>query len=292
MRIVLALLMALVPAVAPAASLEASYFASRAIYIKKFQKPGEFDDARIKEHELALADLLKQLRQIVGPLDLKGVAAESKINLDTLIKGDEGFGMLDGVVYASDDDKTRIVVTNDLLFKRWLVEHRRWWREGNVPEEVNKALQSESFYTQAISTDSAVSKYAELPIKKPAKASFAFAMLNTRTQTDGPRPADNVIVSVLQGGRVYVVSAAAGVTIGPIPKCDAVWQEYEQKAQDAYAAGAQSDSKAKNRQDGSKVREQGDTAYHRCFAEQAPAEKAFAALVQQAQTLADALPVK
>jgi hypothetical protein len=99
-------------------------------------------------------------------------------------------------------------------------------------------------------------------------------------------------VSVVQGGRVYVVSAAAGVTIGPIAKCDAVWQKYEQKAQDAYAAGAQSDAKAKNRPDGSKVREQGDTAYHRCFAEQAPAEKTFAALVQQAQALADALTVR
>jgi hypothetical protein len=292
MRIVLALLMALVPAVAAAASLEAGYFSSRAAYIKKFQKPGEFNDARIKEHELALAELLKQLRQIVGPLDLKGVAAESKINLDTLIKGDEGFGMLDGVVHASEDDKIRIVVTTDRLLKRWLQEHHNWWRDGNVPTEVNKALQSESFYTQAISTDSAVSKYVELPIKKPAKASFAFAMLNTRTQTDGPRPADNVIVSVVQGGRVYVVSAAAAVAVGPIAKCDAVWQEYEQKAQDAYAAGAQSDAKAKNRPDGSKVREQGDTAYHRCFAEQAPAEKTFAALVQQAQALADALTVR
>jgi hypothetical protein len=292
MRFLLVVLTALVPAVATAASLEESYYASRAAYIKKFQKPAQFDDARTKEHDLALADLLKQLRRIVGPLDLKDVAAEGKINLDGLVKGDEGFGMLDGVVHASADDKTRIVMTTDLLFKRWLQEHRKWWGFGNVPQQVDKALQSESFYTQAINTDSAVSKYAELPIRKPAKASFVFAMLNARTQTDGPRPVDNIIVSVVQGGRVYVISAETRVTIGPIAKCDAVWQEYELKAQEAYAAAAQYDAKDKNRPDGSKVRDQGDTAYHRCFAEQASGEKPFAALVQQAQALADALPVK
>ena len=291
MRLVLTVLLMLVPAIATGASLEKNYYASRAAYIKKFQKPGQFDEARTKEHDLALADLLKQLRRIVGPLDLKDVAAEGKINLDTLVKGDQGFGMLDGVVHASADDKIRIVVTTDLLFKRWLHEHRKWWGFDNVPQQADKALRSESFYTQAISTDSAVSKYTELPIKKPAKASFAFAMLNARTQTDGPRPADNIIVSVVQGGRVYVVSAEAGVTIGPIPKCDAVWQQYEQKAAEAYTAAAQFDAKDKNRPDGSKVRDQGDAAYHRCFAEQAPGEKPFAALVQQAQKLADGLPV-
>jgi hypothetical protein len=292
MRFALAVLMVLIPAAVAAAALEESYYASRAAAIKKFRQPGEFDDARIKEHDIALADLLKQLRRIVGPLDLKNVVAEGKINLDTLVKGDQGFGMLDGVLHASEDDKTRIVVTTDLLLKRWLQEHRKWWRDGNVPQDVNKALQSESFYTQAISTDSAVSKYAELPIKKPAQASFAFAMLNARTQTDGPRPADNIIVSVVQGGRVYVVSAPAGASIGPIPKCDAVWQEYEKKAAAAYAAAAQFDPKEKNRPDGSKVRDQGDAAYHRCFAAQAPGDKSFPALLQQAQAIADALPSK
>jgi hypothetical protein len=292
MRFVLAVLIVLIPTVAPAASLEETYYASRAVYIKKFQKPAAFDDARSKEHELALADLLKQLRRIVGPLNLKDVAAEGKINLDGLVKGDEGFGMLDGVVYASADDKLRIVVTTDLLLKRWLQEHRKWWGYGNVPQEVDKALQSEAFYTQVISTDSAVSKYAELPIRRPAKASFAFAMLNARTQTDGPRPVDNIIVSVVQGGRVYVLSAEVAAAIGPIPKCDTVWQEYEEKAVEAYTAAREFDPKDKNRPDGSKVRDDGDAAYHRCFAEQAPAEKPFAALLQQAQAIADGLPVK
>ena len=50
---------------------------------------------------------------------------------------------------------------------------------------------------------------------------------------------------MVQGGRVYVVSAAAGAAIGPIPKCDAVWQEYEKKAEAAYAAAAQFDAKGR-----------------------------------------------
>jgi hypothetical protein len=292
MRFALTILVALTSAAAGAASLEQSYYASRVAYIKEFQKPGDFDDARTERHKVALADLEKQLRRLIGPVELKGVAADGKINLDTLIKGDEGFGMLDALVYASGDDKMQIIVSTEPMFRGWLREHRKWWGNDNVPQDADKALQSEAFYTQAISTDSAVSKYVELPLKKPAKASFAFAMLNARTQTDGPRPADNMIVSVVQGGRVFVVSVAAAATIASIPECDAVWQEFEKKADETFAASGQYDAKDKNRPDGGKVRDQGDAAYHRCFAERAPRDKAFAALVQQAQAIADALPAK
>ena len=184
-------------------------------------------------------------------------------------------------------------MTTDLLFKRWLQEHRQWWQAStNVPQEVNKALQSGRSHPGDQHGPARCLKYAELPVKKPAKASLAFAMLNTRTQADGPRPPDSVIVSVVQGGRIYVVSAEAAAAIGPIPKCDAVWQEYEKKAEEAYGAEAQFDPNDKNRPDGSKVRDQGDDAYHRCFAEQAPGEKSFPALVQQAQAIADGLPAK
>ena len=41
---------------------------------------------------------------------------ESALNLDTLIEGDLGFGLLDGMVYGPVDGKTRVVVTTEACF--------------------------------------------------------------------------------------------------------------------------------------------------------------------------------
>src|SRR5258708_5422074 len=103
---------------AAAASFEETYFAARDAYIDKLKPPGinvDVDEAVLKQEQLARADLEKQLRQIVGPVEIKGFAAPGKSNLDTLFKGDQGFGLLDGLVYSSTDDKTHVVVTTDAL---------------------------------------------------------------------------------------------------------------------------------------------------------------------------------
>ena len=61
-----------------------------------------------------------RLRAIVGPVAIKGLDDKSAINLDTLSDGDEDFGLLDGMVYGGLDAKTRVIVTTDGLFRRWL----------------------------------------------------------------------------------------------------------------------------------------------------------------------------
>ena len=124
------------------------------------------------------AEYHPQLRRIVGTSDIKDFSAPAKSNLDTLFNGDAGFGQLDGLVYASADDKTHIVVTTEALLGHWLRAHKDWWGPAvaNVPQDVDAALKSEAFYTQALNTDAAISKYAELPLPRPAQAKLAFAM--------------------------------------------------------------------------------------------------------------------
>ena len=77
------------------------------------------------------------------------------------------------------EPKSHIIVTTQPLFERWLRAHKDWWgkKHKNVPQQIGAALKDESFYTQAISTDAAVVNFNELPIAKPASATFAFAML-------------------------------------------------------------------------------------------------------------------
>jgi hypothetical protein len=184
-------------------------------------------------------------------------------------------------------------VTTDALFAHWLREHKNWWGPSvaNVPQGAAAALRSEAFYTQALTTDSAISKYLELPLAKPVKATFAFAMLAARSQDIGPRTPDELIASVVQGGRVFVVSAPANVKVDPMPACQEIWRESERKTaelREAYAASEPRDDRLFEQS--KRTEEEGDAAFRRCFAQRAKGQSFFAALTKQAQALVDGLP--
>jgi len=298
MKPILVALLVSIPLAAAAASLEDTYVAARDGYIEKF-KPTEtnvdLDEAGRKQEELARADLENQLRQIIGPSDLKGFSAPGKSNLDTLFTGYSGFGLLDGLVYSSKDDKTHIVVTTDALLERWLRQHRDWWGPdvANVPQDVDAALKSEAFYTQALRTDAAISKYVELPLAKPANAKFAFAMLAARSQDIGPRTPDELIVSMLRDGRLFVVTAPSNARINPLPACQKLWRDALRNAAKAHAAYVASGLKDKTLfEQSTRLEEEGDAAFHRCFAQRAKGQAFVAALTRQAQGLIDRLPAK
>ena len=298
MKSILAALLVSISAAAGAASLEESYFAARDGYIEKFKPPEpnvDIDDSVRKQEELARGDLEGQLRRIIGASDIKGLSTPGKSNLDTLFKGDAGFGLLDALVYSSADDKTHIIVTTEALLERWLREHKDWWGPSvaNVPQDLDAALKSEAFYTQALATDAAVSKYVELPVAAPPQAKSAFAMLAARSQDFGPRTPDELIVSVVKDGRLFVVTAPANAKIDPMPACQRIWRDASRnaaKAHEAYVASGMKDDKLFEQS--TRIEEEGDAAFHRCFAQQARGRSFVAALTRQAQALIDRLPAK
>jgi len=298
MKSLLVALTMLIPAAAGAASLEESYFAARDAYIDKL-KPAEInveiEDRVLKQDELARSDLEQQLRRIIGSSATKGFPSQGRSNLDTLIEGYSSFGLLDGLLYASPDGKTRVVVTTEVLLGHWLRGHKDWWGPTvpNVPQGVEAALKSEAFYTQALNTDAAISRYVEIPVSKPAKARFAFAMLVARAQDLGPRTPDELIVSIVQGARVLVVSAPAKARIDRAPACEEIWQEALRKAaksREANEAPEQKDDKLSEQ--ATRMEEEGDAAFHRCFAQHAKNQGFVAALTRQVQALVDRLPSK
>jgi hypothetical protein len=249
----------------------------------------------VEDHQRARDDLTRQLRSIVGPVAIKGFVPPGRTNLDSLSEGDEGFGLLDGLLFSSQDDKTHVTVTTDALFDHWLKEHKDWWGPtvAKVPQDLVAALKSDAFYTQAIQTDAAIMKFAELPIVKPAKARFAFAILVARAQDFGLRTPDEVIVSVVQGGRVFVVSAPAIAKVNQIPACREIWSAAERKTAAAREANAASEPKDDKLSDQTtRLEEEGDAALRRCFAERAKRERFYAALTKQAQALVDRLPAR
>jgi hypothetical protein len=111
--------------------------------------------------------------------------------------------------YAAPSDKGFLIATTETLLRHWLVEHKDWWGADavNVPQQIDAALASEAFYTQAVQTDAAISRYAELPVTKPAGAKFAHAMLVARSQVLDPRPPDELLVALVKDGRVLLASS-------------------------------------------------------------------------------------
>jgi hypothetical protein len=294
MKSILLTLAALAPLAAAAASPEETYFAARDEYVAKFTAIGDagnLEEEVLEDHQRARDALGKMLQPIVGPVFIKGFSARPRTNLDSLFKGDEGFGLLDGLLYSSSDDKTHVAVTTHALIDHWLKEHKDWWEPpvANVPQDVDAALKSEAFYTQALMTDSAFVKFLELPVARPAKAAFAFAMLIARTQ-GGPATPNELIVSVVQGGRVFVASAPANAKIAPIPACEDIRHAFEERAAGLREVLAASEPKGESRSErAERVEEDGDAAFHGCFAQRAKSQGFYAVLTKRAQRLVDLL---
>ncbi len=257
----------------------------------------KLDDKILALDTDARAALARQMRAIVGPVAIKGLHDRGGLNLDTLVEGDEDFGLLDGMVYGGVDAKTRIIVTTDGLFAHWLAEHKDWWGKDSppLPQEPSAAVRDNDFYTQAVLTDAAIVRFADIPIRQPANAGFAYAMLAARTQSDLPSKADEIFVAAEQGGRVFVATTRDFRAAGPIPACDAIHRDLAGKAAAAatVANGAGADDKAEQAaQDKAEaLSAEADAEFLRCFAAKAPQQHGFADAVKAAQALLDRLPL-
>ncbi|MGX1322766.1 putative CoA-binding protein [Bradyrhizobium sp. USDA 377] len=256
---------------AHAAGPEQNYLDLRDRYIAKFSKAKENDET-FKQHDAALSELARVLRGLVGPVTIKGLPADGKSNVDTLFKGDSGFGHLDGLGFASEGDKMQAVVTTTGLLKHWLGEHR----EDGMPQEIGAAIKSDRFYYQAIQ-DAAFAKYAELPVTKPASASAAVAVLGVRGNGDLKGPPHEIDVVAVQGEKVFFLSATDAVKTAEIPACEKVWTQMMAR---------------KTPQDAMAKEDQAMDAYTKCFAKEAPGQSWFGAAVKKAQSQLDLLPLR
>src|SRR6266436_1513917 len=114
MKSIIVALLLTIPFSAKAASPLENYLAARDGHIAKFtavEDSGKFTDRTWRDVQRALQDLEKQLRGIIGPTVIKGFSTNGKINIDTLVRSDVGFGKLDALVYTSQagakDKKSR-----------------------------------------------------------------------------------------------------------------------------------------------------------------------------------------
>jgi len=280
---------------AAAATPEQAYIAARDAAIAKLKAAedaepknptGDDDDKVIALDNQELASLEKQMRAIVGSLAIQGLDGKSAINLDTLNDGDEGFGLLDGMVYGGVDAKTRVIVTTDGLFRHWLQQHKNW-ADTALPQEPSAAIKDQDFYTQAVLTDAAIVRYADLAIAAPPGTGFAYAMLAARTQSDLPTQADEIFVALSRGGRVFVANTKEFQAVGPIAACETIRNNLAKRAADA----ANSDDAAAQDK-ANALSAQSETQFLKCFADKAPQQAGFPAAAKAAQALLDRLPAR
>jgi len=290
------------------ASLEDRYITLRDAAIAKSSKlydAGKFDDAAQKAEDAARSNLQAQMAAILAESN-RGGFGPPQLNLDAFYAGDQGFGQLDGLRFDAEtgvagekaggngadgkyvEPKAHIVITTERLFEHWLRAHKNWWDKGvkNVPQQIASAIKDESFYTQAISTDAAVINFNALPVAKPADATFAYGFLAGRTQSEIPDSADEVFVTAIARGKVYVAYGSIEPAV-KVPACTAARTEANKKAEDG-------DEKFRLKQIDKKTydrlgdqRQQAEDAFRRCFAQRAPQQAAFAAATRQAQALLD-----
>jgi hypothetical protein len=280
----------LLPVFAVAATLEDSYLSERDGFIEKFaalDKAGKVDDAAIAQSNAALASLQKKLESIVAIDKIPGYAAKPKFNIDTLFKTDEGFGALDALTYPAVSGNGMMTVTSTALLQRWLIAHEHWWEgEDALPTQLDRALRTEAFYTQAISSDAAVVFYGEIPVTKTG-AKLTVAHLDARTQDLGPKLPDEILAVVVGDKRVFIVAFPVAGAVAAIPKCDAILKQYEQKqaALDPGKKDQDADASIKRREEGAR-------AYRACFAEALPSAAFFPALTRKLRAALDVLPLQ
>jgi hypothetical protein len=295
--------------IASSASPEDRYIATRDAAIEKFSPlydAGALDDAATRAETAAFADLQAQIGAILREPRRKGFGP-GKLNIETFYRGDEGFGALDGLRFDSElgkngekagangadgkyvEPRSHIIVTTQTLFERWLHGHKDWWDKNlkNVPQQIAAALKDESFYTQAISSGAAVINFNTLPMAKPASAIFAYAMLAGRTQSEIPDTADEIFVSALANGKVYIAYGSIDPKV-KIEECIAIRTGYNKRSEQAEDDLRFEKIDQKTYDKLGNLRQQGEDAFRRCFTRRAPQQPSFAQAASQAQALLSA----
>jgi hypothetical protein len=223
-----------------------------------YQQSGSIDAAD-KQATHLLGDLQAMLRDMVGPVGIKGFPAQGAINLEAL-SNEVGFGKLDGLAATSLDGKTILVITTKPLLQAWLTAHQRWSGSAldNPPVDIARAIRNENFYTQAIGDDAAVYKFAELPIAAKTSNTMASAILFAYGQDEvAPNPPDMLAVTVVQDDRVFIFTQ--GANVDQIAACKT-----------AFANDPSTEH-----------------VFEHCFEQHLPAQSGYASLIRQAQVLVD-----
>jgi hypothetical protein len=256
-------------------STEARYVTARDSAIQSLvtqQRSAVPESTLVARVDSALASLEERLRAIIGPVTIQGIADRGRINVRNLLPGYVDGGELDGLQYRGSDSSTVVIVSTRRLFDLWLDGLARSFPGSQ--RDLASIARSGSIYTRAISADAAVQPYAEIVIPDSSRKGLIAALLVFRAQDIGAFTPDEIVATVVRGGRVYVMIAPAAVKIAPAARCLAIRDSLLR--QHAPIDGG----------------DQADIGYRRCYGEHASGHQNYSRLVAQVEQLVAALPPK
>jgi len=236
----------------------------------------------------AVRALESLLRPIVGDFSAPGIVGHGRMSMHTLVPGYEDSDLPDGILYQSRDSSVQVLVTTDDLMRSWLARQS----DGDTPisRDPRVALRSEDVMTQLFDRDAHVYSYTDIPIDS-APLGIVSAKLVARSQDYAPMPANEIIVSVARGSRLFIVDAPARDTL-PIPSNCAVAADSGQARSKALVDSAFSTTP----QDSARVTaafmtdENTNSLFRRCYGETVARDPRFQGLVSQVRKLAESLP--
>lgn len=173
--------------------------------------------------------LEKQLKDI-----LRGSKFPSRgeINLETLLEGDMGMGMLDGLSFGND--AIYIVHTTRPLFLDYLKKNKMSTTLENMDSETLRLI-----FQYAFSSDAAISNLSDLKLIS-GNGVQAYGMLGLEAQDDGIYFANCVFVMVIKGNYVYLGKKALAQAYVIRNKCVSKYEEklaLQRRTQKPWEAG-------------------------------------------------------
>jgi hypothetical protein len=294
MKYAFAIALMLLGSAASAATPDEMFLTERDAFIAKLNPPGDPvapTDAASKDMERARTELARRLRGLIGPLNVNGFSGEGDYSVGSLFRGDMEFGVIDGLVFTKGKD-TRLVVTTIGIAAPWIKSPDGFVDNNVAPKDLPSALKLDEFYTRATVGDAAVSNMGELPVTKPAGVEFVYAMLAIRRQDTVPGAAEEMLIGAIVPPRVYIVNAPIA-KVKMMPPCEKLFKDADARADKMVEDNERSGNKSESVGDeAERVREQGDEAMRKCFAERVKSDPTFVRLTKQAQDFVDALAAK
>lgn len=276
---------------ASAAVTAEAYLAERdkaiaALRLPDGQEPTAADSAREKA---ALAKLQVMLREVIGPIQLRGFVGPGSIALDTLREGFIGFERVDGLSIKFTDGGTRGIVTTEPLLRAWLRTSGRWQGPtGGRPVEPDAVFADGSFLTSAIGNDAALQPYAEIPAGLSLGRGSARVMLIRAGQDfTAPNPPDELI-AIVSAGLIVIARERVSTPIGQIPACKSAFDRDTAAADAIYKKYEASDARDEALlQRYETMQANADKQFKRCFGAAIQTRPEYGALLKQAASLAE-----
>src|SRR5690242_366828 len=238
----------------------------------------------------ALRVLDSLLRPVVGDFRAPWISGPGRMNLQTLLPGDEVSGLPDGVLYQSRDSSIRVLVTTRDLMRSWIAQ--RYDRDTAVARDPGLGLGDEDVLTQIFDVDAHVYSYTDVPVGG-ALPGVLSAKLVARSQDYSPRPADELIVSVARGDRIFIIDAPARDTLPIPPRCrvaaDSAIAHSKSLVDSAFRTTPPDTAMLTT------VFHNDDVAnamFRRCYGELVSREPGFQDLVAQVRRLVETLPAR